>query len=205
MILSNKVVQHQDKQLQKKRGRPKGSKNKCSGTDLNWLLAIRYVKLILNITIGAAYKRKRPTVESDVEGNNRTNIFQTPSSKPIARRPSVLQCPTSDEEEEPHPTAATATGILWICWLIFHIFQYVLSNIILYYLEDKPHPNKRGRPKGPLLSARKNSSEETKLPGDITFPLTSFSLTVTKNKGDISDQLLPIIADFVNEFCTRGS
>ena len=89
--------------------------------------------------------------------------------------------------------------------MIFHIFQYVLSNIILYYLEDKPHPNKRGRPKGPLLSARKNTSEETKLPGDITFPLTSFSLTVTKNKGDISDQLLPIIADFVNEFCTRGS
>ena len=63
------------------------------------------------------------------------------------------------------------------------------------------HPNKRGRPKG---SARKNSSDETKLPGDITFPLTSFSLTVTKNKGDIRYQLLPIIADFVNEFCRRG-
>jgi len=79
---------------------------------------IRYVKLILNITIGAAYKRKRPTVESDVEGN-RTNIFQTPSSKPIARRPSVLQCPSSDEEEETHPTAAAATGI----------FMYMLIDI----------------------------------------------------------------------------
>jgi len=49
------------------------------------------------------------------------------------------------------------------------------------------------------------SCSDEKQPGDPTYPLTSYSLTITKNSGDIiSDALLGIMEDFLKTFCTRG-
>ena len=69
--------------------------------------------------------------------------------------------------------------------------------------ETEPEKRKAGRPKG---KTHINSAAATmKPPGDPTYPLVAYSLTVTKNNGDISDQLLPIIQEFVEKYCERGN
>jgi len=69
-------------------------------------------------------------------------------------------------------------------------------------IEAETEKRKAGRPKG---KTHINSAAATmKPPGDPTYPLVAYSLTVTKNNGDISDQLLPIIQEFVEKYCERG-
>jgi hypothetical protein len=50
----------------------------------------------------------------------------------------------------------------------------------------------------------KSAAAHEKLPGDITFPLNSFSLTITKTGGDIAVELLEILEAFLKQHCTKG-
>ena len=68
---------------------------------------------------------------------------------------------------------------------------------------------KRGRPLG--VKNRNITAEPLpfkvtaeKLPGDISFPLTCWSLTVTKTGGDIHKSLLDNMNNFLQDVCTRG-
>lgn len=60
----------------------------------------------------------------------------------------------------------------------------------------KPPPSKK---------AKKNPIEPTKLPGDLSYPLNCFSLTITKTGGDIAIELLDILDAFVRHYCTKGT
>ena len=71
-------------------------------------------------------------------------------------------------------------------------------------------PKKRGRPAGV-----KNKSNDVatpslpplvaeKQPGDVSFPRTCWSLTVTRSGGDIHTSLLDNMNQFLHDVCTRG-
>ena len=43
-----------------------------------------------------------------------------------------------------------------------------------------------------------------KQPGDVSFPLTSWSLTITRSGGDIHTSLLDNMNQLLHDVCTRG-
>lgn len=59
-------------------------------------------------------------------------------------------------------------------------------------------PKTRGRP--PKIQ----KTVEEKLPGDLTFPETDFSLTITKTGEDVSLELLDILYEFLLQYCVKG-
>lgn len=61
------------------------------------------------------------------------------------------------------------------------------------------------KPPPPAKKAKKNPAEPDKLPGDVTYPLNSFSLTITKTGGDIAVELLDILDSFIRNHCTKGT
>ena len=81
-------------------------------------------------------------------------------------------------------------------------------------------PKKRGRPAGvrnktttydgaaspppPPPAAISPVMTAEKQPGDVSFPLTCWSLTVTKSGGDIHTSLLDNMNQFLQDNCTRG-
>ena len=54
-------------------------------------------------------------------------------------------------------------------------------------------------------SLKKGSPIVDKLPGDSSYPLSSWSVTITKTKDDVSIHVLEIMHDFVKAYCTRGA
>ena len=54
-------------------------------------------------------------------------------------------------------------------------------------------------------SLKKGSSVVEKLPGDSSYPLSSWSVTITKTKDDVSIHVLEIMHDFIKAYCTRGA
>jgi hypothetical protein len=62
---------------------------------------------------------------------------------------------------------------------------------------------KRGRPFTKIRTAIANSLE-LKDPGDSTFPVNSFSLTVNKNDGDICLSILDIVISWIKTHCISG-
>ncbi len=60
----------------------------------------------------------------------------------------------------------------------------------------------RAKPISPAAAARK--AMEEKEPGDITFPVHCWSLTVTKTKDDVSVALLHVFCSFIETYCIRG-
>lgn len=72
-------------------------------------------------------------------------------------------------------------------------------------LKKKAQQKKPAKSKPPpAKKAKKGSVEPEKLPGDSTYPLNSWSLTITKTGGDIAPELLDILASFLNGHCTKG-
>ena len=72
-------------------------------------------------------------------------------------------------------------------------------------------PKKRGHPAG--VKNKTNSAAATttsnvvaveKQPGDVSFPLTCWSLTITRTGMDIHTSLLDNMNQFLQEVCTRG-
>ena len=72
-------------------------------------------------------------------------------------------------------------------------------------------PKKRGRPAG--VKNKTNSAADTtstvvaaveKQPGDVSFPLTCWSLTITRTGMDIHTSLLDNMNQFLQDVCTRG-
>ena len=72
-------------------------------------------------------------------------------------------------------------------------------------------PKKRGRPAG--VKNKTNSAAGTtstvvaaveKQPGDVSFPLTCWSLTITRTGMDIHTSLLDNMNQFLQDVCTRG-
>lgn len=51
---------------------------------------------------------------------------------------------------------------------------------------------------------RKATSEINKLPGDSCFPLSTWSLTISKNSDDVPNSGLQILKEFLENYCTRG-
>lgn len=43
-----------------------------------------------------------------------------------------------------------------------------------------------------------------KQPGDVSFPLTNWSLTITRSGGDVHTSLLDNMNQFLHDVCTRG-
>ncbi len=60
----------------------------------------------------------------------------------------------------------------------------------------------RAKPLSPAAAAKK--ALEAKIPGDISFPIHCWSLTVTKTKDDVSVALLHVFASFIETHCIRG-
>lgn len=71
-------------------------------------------------------------------------------------------------------------------------------------------PKKRGRPAGVKNKCNKSASPSLpasaaeKQPGDVSFPLTCWSLTITRSGGDIHTSLLDNMNQFLHDVCTRG-
>lgn len=66
--------------------------------------------------------------------------------------------------------------------------------------QKKPAKSKQPAKK----KARKSPAEPEKLPGDLSYPLSNWSLTITKTGGDIAAELLEILNSFLHEHCTKG-
>ena len=49
------------------------------------------------------------------------------------------------------------------------------------------------------------ASKKEKLPGDITFPVSSWSITITKAKDDVPLQVLDIMHQFLQQYCLKGA
>ena len=47
--------------------------------------------------------------------------------------------------------------------------------------------------------------KEENLPGDIRFPVSSWSLTITKNKDDVLLFVLEIMYEFIQQYCLKGA
>jgi len=58
----------------------------------------------------------------------------------------------------------------------------------------------RGRPKGKTAAVK----EVEKPPGDPTYPVNAFSLTITKSGKDISLDCLDIVDAFIKQYCLQG-
>lgn len=63
-------------------------------------------------------------------------------------------------------------------------------------------PKKRGRPPGKTTA--KTKAETYKSPGDTSYPLSDFSLTVTKTGGDVGLDALESMALFIETHCVKG-
>jgi len=64
-----------------------------------------------------------------------------------------------------------------------------------------PSPKKqRGRPP----AKQKSPIEQVKPPGDSTYPVNDFSLTVTRPKADVGQDALNAIGDFIEKTCIKG-
>ena len=50
-----------------------------------------------------------------------------------------------------------------------------------------------------------SSPKKEKLPGDISFPVSSWSLTITKNKDDVPLIVLEIMYEFIQQYCLKGA
>lgn len=49
------------------------------------------------------------------------------------------------------------------------------------------------------------ANEDTKLPGDSTYPISAWSLTISRINGDIPAEYLTNIQEFLKQFCIRGN
>ena len=124
----------------------------------------------------------------------------------VASEDEVRDAPTSGEEDGEVDDNAEVVSV--------GVVKKVKRNgLITQFLNDatsvKPSttstpiktvsPKKRGRP-------RKDEppTPVKKLPGDITFPLNSFSLTVAKVKLDIDLYLLDAIHEFLVQYAVKG-
>lgn len=68
-----------------------------------------------------------------------------------------------------------------------------------------PAPKKRGRPPtGRAKSAAKTKADTFKTPGDSSYPLNDFSLTITKTGGDVSRDAIDRVAEFIEKYCLKG-
>jgi hypothetical protein len=56
----------------------------------------------------------------------------------------------------------------------------------------------------PKKNSKSNDNLE-KFPGDKSFPVNCFSVTVTKNGGDIQTEYLDIMDNFLKQHCLRGA
>lgn len=66
-------------------------------------------------------------------------------------------------------------------------------------------PKKRGRPPtGRAKSAAKTKADTFKAPGDSSYPVNDFSLTVTKTGGDVSRDAIDRVAEFIEKYCLKG-
>lgn len=55
------------------------------------------------------------------------------------------------------------------------------------------------------VNAKAPSVINLKLPGDSSYPVSSWSITVTKTKDDVSVHVLEIMFDFLKNHCLRGA
>ena len=74
-----------------------------------------------------------------------------------------------------------------------------------------PKKNSR-KPRGRVSSVSKvltkpvkKNKEPVKLPGDLSFDLNCYSITITKNGGDIATEYLDIMSEFLKCYCHRGA
>jgi hypothetical protein len=68
---------------------------------------------------------------------------------------------------------------------------------------NKRNKNKKAEAKN-KTRILKPSKPELKEPGDSSYPLNLFSLTITKTSGDVSISCLDAIDSFITNHCTRG-
>lgn len=86
-------------------------------------------------------------------------------------------------------------------------------------VEEEPAPKKRGRPLGstnktkalPKIkkvqvskAAAKKKKIFAKLPGDSSYPIHDFSLTVTKSGQDVGADALHNVYKFIQDYCLKG-
>ena len=69
-------------------------------------------------------------------------------------------------------------------------------------VDNKKH-SKRGRGRPPKGSATQKDSQ-VKLPGDPTYPLNSFSLTISKAADDVDRQTLDTVHNYLSRVCTQS-
>lgn len=62
----------------------------------------------------------------------------------------------------------------------------------------------RGRPRKPMDSSSATAPAKAKMPGDLTYPVNDFSLTVAKTKADVPLVLLDVVHDFIVKYAIKG-
>ncbi len=73
-------------------------------------------------------------------------------------------------------------------------------------IEEPPAvlPPKKKVRLSPKKKGVSGTPRDEKQPGDPTYPVNSFSLTISKVKGDVPIELLQVMSNWIKQFCIKG-